>query len=151
MYMTLFMYTAATAIVFGGIYSAFAAKDPSRFKMWFVAYTVLIVGVFQLGIAYWWQQLSPALVMPGVIALGLYNIANILVIAGRYYKHTSSHALSLVRTGGALLAIAMIILIYTSWSEPFTFARWCLIIAAVVIMISMLIGLVLSARKSQKD
>ena len=89
--------------------------------------------------------------MPGAIALGLYNIGNILVITGRYYKHGSNHTLSLVRTDGTLLAVAMTILIYASWSEPFTLARWCLIIAAAVVMISIPIRLVLLARKSQKS
>jgi len=148
--MEFFGIVAALAIVTGGTISAFTARRPTRFAMWVTAYLVLIVGVVQAGLLFGWQQLGSPLLGWAATAFVLYNLGNIGVIAGRWLKGKESWARYIVYGGGALLGIAMLILGGLSLTVTFSWVHAILLAFIVIILVSMPIGLWLSAR-SHKD
>lgn len=135
------------AIAAGGLLAAFSAGHPSRLASWTSAYLVLVVGLVQFGLAVGWQRLGGPAAGVTVAAFLLYNLGNAAVIGGRILKGRSLQALRLVRLGGALLAISMLALI---WSIRHATASWTLawfLALTIVILVSMPIGLTLSARR----
>lgn len=144
--MIFFSWIASAAIVLGAVISAFRAKQPSRFVMWMVAYLVLIAGATQIGLLYGWHLLHLEFDFWIVIAFTLYNIGNLAVIYGRALKGKKSLALPLVNSGGVLLGISMLILIIRSYIGQFSISHLVFALSALVVLIGMPIGLVLSSR-----
>lgn len=138
------------AITAGGTLSAFTARRPARLTSWMSAYLVLVAGLIQFGLAVGWQWLDTDPVPLATIAFVVFNLGNAAVIAGRALKSRSARALLLVQAGGALLAVAMALL---AWSVRHAEASWTLawfLALVIVILISMPIGLTLSARRASK-
>lgn len=147
--MNAFYYVAFIAIIMGGCISAFTARQPARFTMWLTAYLVLVGGVVQFGLVYCWYTLDIAASWQLLTGFCLYNIGNIAVIAGRYLKGRSPYSLKCVYSGGGVLACAMALLIVGTWAAPMSFAHISYIIFTGVILVSMPIGLTLSARSKE--
>jgi len=135
------------AVAGGGLVAAFSARRPSRLVLWLVAYLVLVEGLVQFGLATGWQQLGSFAGGPALAAFLLYNLGNASVIVGRTLKGRTPRALLLVRLGGALLAVSMLLLL---WSVRHAAGSWTLLwflALVVIIFISMPVGLLLSARR----
>lgn len=147
--MNAFYYVAFIAIIIGGVVSAFTARQPARFTMWLTAYLVLVVGVVQFGLVYCWQMLDITTTWQLIAGFCLYNIGNIAVMSGRYFKGKSPYSLKCVYSGGVILALAMVLLIIGAWAAPMSFAHISYTIFAGVILVSMPIGLTLSARSKE--
>lgn len=144
--MEVFHALAILAIISGGVISAFSARHPSRFAMWVTAYLVLVVGVIQAGFVISWQSLTLLASWPAIIAFSLFNIGNGAVIYGRWLKGKKKTAHYVVYLGGALIALSMIILGILSLGAPLTWAHSGFLALIIVILVSMPIGLFLSAR-----
>lgn len=144
--MEVFHALAILAIISGGVISAFTARRPTRFAMWATAYLVLVVGVIQAGFVISWHSLMLPASWPAILAFSLFNIGNGAVIYGRWLKGKKEAARYTVCLGGALIAISMVILGILSLSVPITWAHSGFLALVVVILVSMPIGLVLSAR-----
>lgn len=144
--MDFFIGVAIVAIITGGVTSAFSARHPSRFVMWLTAYLVLVVGVIQIGLASIYKLIT--LPVGWLIVLGfiLFNLGNIAVIIGRWLKSWHKQARFVVYLGGLLLAIAMIIMGGLSFAASFSWAQVIFLSLVVIILVTMPIGLVLSAR-----
>jgi len=147
--MNAFYYLSFIAIIAGGAISAFTARTPTRLMMWLTAYLVLVVGVIQFGLIYYWNQLDITPSWPCVTGFVIYNLGNIAVIVGRMLKGNHS-ALGCVYLGGIALAISMILLIASTWAAPFNPAHFIYLTFAVVILISMPIGVTMSARRQKQ-
>lgn len=138
------------AIIAGGVLSAFTARTPTRLTMWVVAYLVLVAGIIQLGLSYSWLALKlPTTAIP-LSAFIFYNFGNAAVVIGRVLKGRSRWAKYLVFRGGALLAISMIGLIWSAWGVTLSWTSVLFYTFAVVILVSMPIGLTLSARRNSR-
>lgn len=148
--MDAFYYFSFIAIIAGGIISAFTARTPTRLMMWLTAYLVLVVGVVQFGLIYCWNQLDITSSWLSVTGFIVYNIGNIAVIAGRILKGKHA-ALWYVCLGGVALAISMILLIASTWTAPFNIPHFVYLTFAVVILISMPIGVTMSARRQKQS
>lgn len=101
----LFLVTASTAIVAGGLLAAIMAHASTRPVMWVVAYLVLVVGVAQavLGIG---QALLPVRLPTPNWRIGhwlAFNLGSIGVIIGRLLE-----ARGLVTTGTAVFLLALL-------------------------------------------
>lgn len=135
------------AIIAGGVISAFTARHPTRPTSWVSAYLVLVVGVIQLGLVVAWQQLGHLETALAACAFISYNLGNIGVIVGTLLKQRARYYCVLVDIGGALLALAMILLLLAirglSTSPPLI----GFISLVVIILVSMPIGLMLSHRR----
>lgn len=134
------------AIVGGGLLAAFSARRPTHLKAWLSAYLVLVAGITQFGLAIGWQRLGQPAVVPAVLAFCFFNLGNLGVITGTVLARLRRSGY-LVNTGGGLLAIAMILL---AWSVSSRHASWTLVwflALVIIILVSMPIGLILSARR----
>ncbi|TXG76232.1 hypothetical protein E6Q11_05010 [Candidatus Dojkabacteria bacterium] len=149
--MIFFSCLAILAIIAGGVVSAFSAKKPTRFMMWMTAYLVLIAGIVQIGLIFGWYLLDIAFTAPVIIAFILYNLGNISVIIGRAMKGKKSWARYAVYAGGVALGIAMIILGIQSMTVELSVTHGVLLAYIAVILITMPIGLVLSARSHRNN
>jgi hypothetical protein len=130
----------------GGLLAAFSARRPSRLVLWLVAYLVLVEGLVQFGLACGWQRLH-LLAVVSVAAFVLYNLGNGAIIAGRVLKGRTRYDSSLVNLGGALLAVSMLLLV---WAVHRVAASWTLawfLALVLTILISMPVGLTLSAHR----
>lgn len=135
------------AIVSGGLLAAFSANRPTRFKIWASAYLVLVVGVIQLGLAIGWQQLGMSSEIPAVPAFIIYNLGNICVVYGTVQKQHLHKPTVLVNIGGALLATSMLLLLWTARTAEASWALTWFVALVIVILVSMPVGLTLSARR----
>lgn len=147
--MNVFYYLSFIAITTGGVISAFTARKPARLMMWLTAYLVLVVGVVQFGLIYCWDQLGINPSWPCVAGFIIYNLGNVAVVAGRILKGRRS-ALNYVYLGGATLAISMILLIAGTGAAPFSIPHFVYLAFTIVILISMPIGVTMSARRQKQ-
>ncbi|MEO7068327.1 MAG: hypothetical protein ABI114_15565 [Rhodanobacter sp.] len=104
-----FMVVAVLAVVGGGLTSAALAHQPTLHAMWLVAYLVLVVGVSQwlLGAGQSWLAKlppSPALVAGECV---LFNVANVLVMAGTLAAHPAW-----VNVGALILVLALVLFLF---------------------------------------
>ena len=142
-YMTfpIFFTLSLLAITAGGVISAFTARKPSRLTSWVSAYLVLVVGIIQFGLVSLWNQLG----QPGdtitLLAFIAYNLGNLAVVIGTILKRKAA----LVNLGGMLIALAMVLFLTIPWGTKLSWALIGWIALAVVILVSMPIGLVLSS------
>lgn len=143
----IFEIISVLAIAAGGALTAFSAKKPVRFKNWASAYLVLIAGLAQLGLICGWQWLGHPHESLALIAFIIFDIANFLVIYGTARKWQKQPFATTVNTGGALIALAMILLISITSSAGASWTLAWFIALAAVILVSMTIGLTLSARR----
>lgn len=103
-----FVVIAVLAVVAGGSVSAALAHVPTRHAMWLVAYLVLVVGVAQfcLGVGQAWlarERPSTGLLLA---ECGLFNVSNVLVMAGTLMGHVAWVS------AGALLLIGALALFF---------------------------------------
>lgn len=146
---TIFESIGFAAIAAGGLLAAFLARRPSKLALWATAYLVLIVGLVQIGLAYGWSQLQPdAAILPRA-AMVIFDLGNALVMAGTIKKYRKQHTSRAVSLGGGCLGVAMIMLLCAQNYANFSWTLiWYLALIAVV-LISMPIGLMLSARRAR--
>lgn len=143
----IFVPFSVLAIVAGGMLSAFTARTPSRLTAWLSAYLVLVVGIVQLGLLASWRQLgSPEGVSAGA-AFTLYNAGNLGVILGTVRKAKIRRLPLVVASGGLLIGIAMIMLLWAVRNARYSWALAGCVLLALIILISMPVGIVLSARR----
>ena len=135
------------AILIGGLISAFSARKPTRSTAWVSAYLVLVVGVIQLGLVTTWQRIGRPDAAAVSSALLIYNLGNIGVIIGTFYKLKLKYYRALVNIGGLFIAIAMALLLIAARNSRFSMALIEFIVLALIILISMPIGLMLSSRR----
>lgn len=138
---SIFFTLSLLAITAGGVISAFTARKPSRLTSWVSAYLVLVVGIIQFGLVSLWNQLG----QPGgtitLLAFIAYNLGNLAVVIGTILKRRAA----LVNLGGMLIALAMVLFLTIPWGTKLSWALIGWIALAVVILVSMPIGLVLSS------
>lgn len=104
-----FMLVAALAVVVGGAVSAALAHQPTRQIMWLVAYLVLVAGVAQwlLGVGQSWLAQVPPNFVWVVVECVLFNVANLLVMAGTLMAHPTW-----VNVGAVLLVLALALFLF---------------------------------------
>lgn len=111
---------------------------------WAAAYLVLVVGVAQLGLGVGQAWLSERLPGRRHVAGELtgWNLGSALVILGTLLARTW-----VVDVGGALLvvALALFVLAVRGWAGTPTWAWWAYRLLTLVVLVSVPVGLVLSA------
>ena len=147
---TLFLTLSILAIITGGTISAFTARKPTWSTAWVSAYLVLIVGVIQFALVDAWRQLGQPDGNTILIALLAFNLGNGGVIAGTLLKRQLKFYRWLVNAGGALIALAMALLLFATQRVVTTAAHIELIALTALILISMPIGLYLSNKRHSK-
>lgn len=148
--MTPFNVIGMVSIVSGGMLTAFTARRPARFTAWLSAYLVLVSGVVQYGLANGWQQLGLQSRGIAIAAFVAYNVGNAAVMTGTAAKSHPRRHVALVNTGGAILAISMVLLLWSVRHAEVTSTLVWLTILTIIILVSMPAGLVLSARRRNK-
>lgn len=143
----IFLPLSVLAIVAGGLISAFSARHPSRPAAWASAYLVLVVGIIQLGLIAAWQRLGQPEVAVVLVGLLAYNLGNSGVIIGTLLKMRLTYYRVLVNSGGSLIALAMVLLLMAVRKSLFSWMLVAFIILALVILVSMPIGLILSGKR----
>jgi len=144
---TIFLIFSVLAIMGGGLISVFTARKPTRQTAWVSAYLVLVVGIIQLGLVSAWHKLGQPETGMMLAALIVYNFGNASIIAGTLLKKQLSYYLALVNLGGALIALAMALLLTAVRNSSVSWTLAGFIVLVVIILISMPIGLVLSSRR----
>lgn len=138
---------AIVAIIIGGIYAAFSAQHPSEFALWATAYLVLVVGIMQLSfVGSLYAVTKRSFEKIAVLAFAIYNLGNLCVLYGTYLKGNSSSSTLLVNSGGVLLALSMVLLLYAVRHAKKTRLLYAYYVLICVILVSMPIGLVLASR-----
>lgn len=145
--MQAFEIISVLAIIAGGLVAAFSAKRPSRVASWASAYLVLVVGIIQLGLAVAWQALAGASSSLALAAFIIYNLGNASVLAGTIYKARLKRYSLVVNCGGALLALAMVLLLLAPNYAKFSWPLAAFVALAIIILVSMPIGLTISSRR----
>jgi|GEM_PF-1110129 len=138
---------SALAIVIGGLLSAFTARRPTRVTAWASAYLVLVAGSMQLGLVAAWQQLGRPEATLVLLALLAFNLGNIAVMIGTVRKRQLQYYRLLVDGGGVCIALAMALLLTAIRTVPVSGLLIAFIGLVVIILVSMPIGLMLSARR----
>jgi hypothetical protein len=144
---TVFLTLSALAIVTGGLLSAFSARRPTRQTSWASAYLVLVVGVIQFGIVVAWQHLGHPDAALAAVALTMYNLGNMLVIVGTILKARLPLYRMLVNGVGTVIGVAMALLLITVRNVAASWTLAGFIILTSVILVSMPVGLTLSAKR----
>lgn len=139
----LFNTTGYLAIAVGATISAFRARSPKRRTMWLVAYLVLIVGLFQIGLAQGVKE-----TIAGLIVYILYNGGSAGVIYGTIYATKDRPWLSIVSALSSLLITALSLVLLFS-AEPLTVSIHSAIFSmtAIILVISSAVGSSLSVRR----
>lgn len=145
--MEFFSIVAVIAIAGGGVISAFWARRPTRFVMWLTAYLVLIEGLVQLGLVISWQQLDLPAGWGAVLAFIIYSLGNAAVITGRALKGRLGQAQKVVYLGSVLLTVSMLLLVWAVRDVVMSWDLVWLMALVVVVLVSMPIGTILSARR----
>lgn len=138
------------AIVAGGLLSAFSARRPTRPIAWASAYLVLVVGIIQLGLITLWHRLGQPETTAVAVALIAYNLGNGTVIAGTMLKKRLRYYRVPVNSGGLFIGLAMIILLFAVRKSSASWALTEFIVLAVIILVSMPIGLLLSVKRHKE-
>jgi len=138
-----FFVAASVYVIAGGILAAATAYVTTQKTTWATAYIVLVGGVAQavLGAALGW--LAQRARMPLVwAAFALFNLGNIGVLAGQL-----TGLLALTFTGGALLVVALVLVIAATrrGAPTHPVVLWAFRIVVVVLAVSIPTGLVLAA------
>ncbi|MCC6269819.1 MAG: hypothetical protein IT190_00925 [Microbacteriaceae bacterium] len=129
----------ASAIVFGGLFSAATARSATYHSAWFVAYLVLVVGVAQmaLGLGQWWLTSRPLSAAHVVSELVFFNIGNAGVIIG-----TLLAAPFWVDAGSIWIVVALALFGWRVWSPRRRGAAlWLYWMLIVLLFVSVLVGL----------
>lgn len=145
--MLIFKILAFVAITSGGLLAAFAARRPTRLKSWASAYLVLVAGLIQLWLVLAYQSLAISRSGLALAGLVIFNLGNISVLAGTVYKKKLKKYSLVVNLGGGGLALAMILLLLAPSYASFTWTLAGYVALAVVILITMPIGLKMSSRR----
>jgi hypothetical protein len=134
------------AIVAGGLVSAFMAKQPNTFAMWTSAYLVLVVGVAQVFFGTVFTRLlaeEKTWRIYGIFAL--FNIANVLVIAGTAIKYAGyDWNIPLTIVGSGLLVVALALLGVCLYGARWSWLKLLTYIVIAVLVLSIVAGLVLA-------
>lgn len=134
-----------TAIVAGGIVSAFLARQPSTSAMWASAYLVLIVGVVQVFFGTAIADVTKRNSRLAYLICGLFNAGNALVITATTLKYAGYHGHLLVTiTGSVLLVAALAVLAWYLRTARSSLRRLFAYIVIVILAISVPIGLLLA-------
>lgn len=144
----LFPAIGMSAIVAGGLVSAFLAHNASYLTAWAVAYTVLVLGSTQIGIGLGIKHLSVRAVSTILMISTsmLYNVGGLLVIGGTLIKSSSSNGVYLVETGGLLIALAMILCLRAVHGAKVSGLLLAYYLLVLVLFISVFIGMLLTNR-----
>lgn len=135
----------------GGVIAAYTAKKPMRFWNWTSAYLVLIAGVSQFGLAYGWSGLGLDN-LASCLAFVLFNLSNLLMVAGTYRKSKHKNPKLFINSGGILMIISIALLLANIQNTTDTWEVIWFIALAIFLLITMCIGVLLSAfRKSYKN
>jgi len=138
-----FFVAAAVYVIAGGVLAAATAYVTTQKTAWATAYIVLVGGVAQavLGAALGWlaQHARTALVWPAFV---LFNVGSLGVLAGQL-----TGVLALTFTGGALLVIALVLIIIATrrGAPAHPVLLWGFRAVAVILAVSIPTGLVLAA------
>lgn len=138
------------AIAAGGLLAAFSAKRASRLTSWASAYLVLIAGLVQVGFAYGWSQLLPHSAMLPRIGLVLFDLSNVLILAGTVKRYRTNSAGGVVKVGGLCLLAAMVLLLCAQNYQHFSWTLAWYLALIILILVSMPIGLILSHRRTHQ-
>lgn len=143
----IFLTLSVLAIVAGGLLSAFSARQPTRRASWASAYLVLVVGVIQYGIVVAWQHLHHPQTTLMILALCAYNLGSALVVTGTVLKARLPFYRMLVNSGGTAIGLSMALLLIAVRKAPASWTLAGLVVLAAIILVSMPIGLTLSAKR----
>lgn len=136
-------------IIAGGLVSAIAASvAPSENSSWAVAYLVLVGGVAQMVIGLGQARLAPVPRAFLAAEFVMWNGGNAAVMAGQLLGQEL-----ILDAGGAILAIALVLLIFGVRSAAPTakLDRWGLLVyraVMVVVLVSIPVGLVIGHFKA---
>ncbi|WP_165310864.1 hypothetical protein [Microbacterium protaetiae] len=138
-----FFVAALVFVVAGGLLAAATAYSTTEKTAWATAYMVLVGGVAQgvVGAAMGWLAQRARMPLTWA-AFALFNLGSIGVLAGQL-----SGLLALTFTGGALLVIALILIIIATrrGAPAHPVLVWAFRVVAVVLAVSIPTGLVLAA------
>lgn len=148
--MWIFSAASVLAIAAGGLLAAFSARKPDKLKIWMSAYLVLIVGLVQLGLVTAWQATGATDFRLALAAFVMYNLGNGCVLLGTMYKTGFRNYSLVVNFGGLALAAAMVLLLVSVRDLQASWTLAGFIALVLVILVSMPIGLVMSARRKPK-
>jgi hypothetical protein len=134
-------------VVAGGLVAAATAAAPSAHASWAVAYLVLVAGVAQVGLGLGQGALASRAPSGRRLALetGAWNVGNAAVLAGVLVGVGP-----LVDLGGALLVIALVLLVHAvrdGGRHDTRIARWTLYgfrLLVLILLVSIPVGLVLA-------
>lgn len=149
--METFLVISIIAIIWGGLLSASTASHPTRYSVWASAYLVLVVGITQLGLVYYWQRLNISSSALAITALIIFNIGNLIVLFGRFLKQSSHWSLSWITLGSILLAIAVIMLGVNASGTAVTSSLSWYFILLLVILFGAFAGVIMSARPEKLE
>lgn len=108
----LYAATGISAIIAGGVLSAFTAKYPSTVVMWTSAYLVLVVGVVQVFFGEVIERLMRnRSTRPAYVAFGLFNSGNVLVVAGTVAKYAGNEWNMMLTIAGSIFFVAALTLL----------------------------------------
>jgi len=137
----LFIAFGSSAVIAGGLLSAFSAHSAEYFTAWSVAYLVLVVGVVQVALGIGVRNLAKhtPTFKQVLAAFLLFNFGNAAVITSTILYYTSVIDGSyLVPIGSLLIAAAMVLFLWfvrgvkKSKSLKFYYALLCLVLVSVI-------------------
>lgn len=147
---TIFLFLSLSAVVAGGVISAFTARKHTRQSAWLSAYLVLVVGMIQYGLIGCWRGLESPRETMATAAFTLYNLGSIAVIFGTVHKVRFEYSLRIVKSGGFLMGLAVLVLLYAAKDSRASWIFVGLVMLILTVLISMPIGILLSAKRSQE-
>jgi len=138
-----FFIAALVYVIAGGLLAAATAYVTTQKTAWATAYIVLVGGVVQavLGAALGWLAQRARMPLTWA-AFVLFNLGNLGVLAGQL-----AGVLALTFAGGALLVIALILIIIATrrGAPAHPVLVWAFRVVAVILAVSIPTGLVLAA------
>lgn len=151
-----FVVVGFIGIVAGGLVAA--ATGPLQWTLgsWAAAYLVLVAGVAQLGLGAGQTWLADVAPSPRIVLIELlsWNIGNALVISGTLVGRLLVVGSFVVDLGGVLLVVGLVLFIRTAWkhrSDTDRGSRWvrrCYLLLALIVLVSIPVGLVLAALRN---
>jgi hypothetical protein len=138
-----FVVLGVACVVAGGLVAAATAPAPSEHGSWTTAYLVLVAGVSQIALGVGQALLAPRAPSRRIVAVefSAWNGGNAAVVAGAL-----SNITPLVDTGGALLVVALALLIrgVRGAGQRGRWALYAFRLLVVILLVSIPIGLLLA-------
>lgn len=141
-----FVATGVSAIVLGGLISAFTAKQPSTFAMWTSAYLVLVAGVVPVFFGLTLSRLTPNLHARFIYSVcALFAAANVLMITGSAIKYSGlGWNMPVTAAGSGAFVVALVLLGACIYSTRWSWLRVWTYVVIIVLGISVPIGFLLA-------